>query len=410
VPILPVLLIERNGPFLFPTLRKPDRMFVVCWSRPRARLMGRRKSTSVVNSVRVAKKVRHMTELFIGLDVHKDTIAVAIAEEGRSGDVRNLGIIEHTPGQITQLMKRLERKRTSLHFCYEAGPCGYVLHRQILDRGHNCMVVAPSTMPVKPGARIKTDRRDATNLARLLRAGELEGVWVPDPAHEAIRDLIRTRADAVDAVKRSKQQLIAFLLRHGRTFDGPGKWTRSHYTWLSEQKFEHPAHQIVCQDYINAIHDGQQRSRELEKMLVELIPTWSMEPVADALCSIRGISVVAATTSSPQPAICVGFRRRQSSAPTSASFQPSTRAARASTAWGSQSEAIPKCGASSLNARGHIAFQRASPRTLKSAILMRTRRCASWPGALKSGFAAGIAGSWPEVNVHKSFAWQSPES
>ncbi len=237
-----------------------------------------------------------MTELFIGLDVHKDTIAVAIAEEGRSGDVRNLGIIEHTPGQITQLMKRLERKRTSLHFCYEAGPCGYVLHRQILDRGHNCIVVAPSTMPVKPGARIKTDRRDATNLARLLRAGELEGVWVPDPAHEAIRDLIRTRADAVDAVKRSKQQLIAFLLRHGRTFDGPGKWTRSHFTWLSEQKFGHPAHQIVCQDYINAIHDGQQRSRELEKMLVELIPTWTMEPVADALCSIRGISVVAAST------------------------------------------------------------------------------------------------------------------
>jgi transposase len=255
-----------------------------------------RKSSRVVEPVRVAKKVRHMTELFIGLDVHKDTIAVAIAEEGRSGDVRNLGTIEHTPGQITQLMKRLERKRTSLHFCYEAGPCGYGLHRQILDRGHNCIVVAPSTMPVKPGARIKTDRRDATNLARLLRAGELEGVWVPDPAHEAIRDLIRTRADAVDAVKRSKQQLIAFLLRHGRTFDGPGKWTRSHLTWLSEQKFEHPAHQIVCQDYINAIHDGQQRSRELEKMLVELIPTWSMEPVADALCSIRGISVVAAST------------------------------------------------------------------------------------------------------------------
>lgn len=121
-------------------------------------------------------------------------------------------------------------------------------------------------------------------MARLFRPGELEAIWVPDPAHEAIRDLIRTRTDAVDAVKRSKQQLLSLLLRHGRTYSGRGVWTRNHFKWLSEQKFAHPAHQIVCQDYINAIHTGHQRRQELEKLILELLPTWSMQPLVQALC------------------------------------------------------------------------------------------------------------------------------
>jgi transposase len=237
-----------------------------------------------------------MRDRFIGLDVHKATIAVAIAEDGRAGEIRHYGTIQHRPEHIAKLMKRLAAKGAGLHFCYEAGPCGYGLHRQIIEAGHTCIVVAPSVLPVKPGVRIKTDRRDAMKLARLLRAGELEAIWVPDAAHEAIRDLIRTRADAVDAVKRSKQQLLSFLLRHGRSFTGRGVWTRSHFAWLAEQKFEHTAHQIVCQDYINAIHDGQQRRKQLEKLVFDQLPSWSMKPVVDALCNIRGINVVAATT------------------------------------------------------------------------------------------------------------------
>lgn len=181
-----------------------------------------------------------MKDRFIGLDVHKATIAVAIAEDGRKGEIRHYGTIQHQPADIAKLINRLAAKGSALHFCYEAGPCGYGLYRQIIEAGHTCIVVAPSAMPIKPGVRIKTDRRDAMNLARLLRAGELEAIWVPDPAHEAIRDLIRTRADAADFVKRGKQQLLSFLLRHGRTFTGRGVWTRSHFSWLAEQKLSIP--------------------------------------------------------------------------------------------------------------------------------------------------------------------------
>ena len=168
-----------------------------------------------------------MTDRFIGLDVHKAIIAVAIAEDGRKGELRRYGTIQHQPANIAKLINRLASKGSALHFCYEAGPCGYGLYRQIIEAGQTCIVVAPSVMPIKPGVRIKTDRRDGMNLARLVRAGELEGIWVPDPAHEAIRDLIRTRADAADSVKRGKQQLLSFLLRHGRPFTGRGVWTRS---------------------------------------------------------------------------------------------------------------------------------------------------------------------------------------
>lgn len=234
--------------------------------------------------------------MFIGLDVHKETIAVAAAEDGRNGEVRSYGTIESTPDQVSKLLKRLAAHGESLVFCYEAGPCGYGLYRQIVEAGHRCIVAAPSAIPCKPGERVKTDRLDAIKLARLLRAGDITSVWVPDAAHEAMRDLVRARGVAKQHLKTAKQQLLAFLLRQGRTFNGHKHWSRSHFIWLADQKFEHPAHQIVFQDYINAVHDGEQRCQQLVSMIEKTIPEWSMKPLFDALCMMRGIDTIAAAT------------------------------------------------------------------------------------------------------------------
>ena len=122
---------------------------------------------------------------YVGLDVHKDTIAVALAEAGLRGEVREYGKVPNTAGALKALAVKLAPGRRELRFCYEAGPCGYGIHRQLTAAGYDCVVVAPSLIPRKPGERIKTDRRDANKLAKLHRAGELTAVWVPDQAHEA---------------------------------------------------------------------------------------------------------------------------------------------------------------------------------------------------------------------------------
>jgi transposase len=237
-----------------------------------------------------------MNTTFVGLDVHKETITIALAEDGRGGEVRAQGTIENTPVNVEKMMKRLAKPGRELHICYEAGCCGYGLYRQIAAAGHTCTVVAPSRIPRKPGDRVKTDRRDAIKLARLLRAGELDAVWVPDTAHEAMRDLVRSRADAMAHLKACKQQLQGFLLPQGRVYTGLKCWNRIHARWLTEQKFEHPAQQIVFQDYINAIKDGAERHDVLTKQIESLVPAWSMKPLVDALCTMKGINVLAAAT------------------------------------------------------------------------------------------------------------------
>ena len=181
---------------------------------------------------------------YIGLDVHKETIAVALAEAGLRGDVREYGKIANTPAAVKALVAKLARNGHELRFCYEAGPCGYGIQRQLTALKHDCMVVAPSLIPRRPGERIKTDRRDAINLAKLHRAGELTPVWVPDEAHEAIRDLVRARLAAVRTLRQARQQLSGFLLRHGHHYNRSA-WTLMHRRWLAGLRFEHAVHHIV---------------------------------------------------------------------------------------------------------------------------------------------------------------------
>lgn len=198
--------------------------------------------------------------VYVGVDVAKEKHAVAVAEGGRSGEVRYLGEIEATPAGVERLERKLEKRYGRLHLCYEAGPTGYGLYRQIIAMGHACEVVAPSLVPKRPGERVKTNRREAITLARLLRAGELTGIWVPDGVHEAMRDLVRARKAASEDLRRKRQQLQSFLLRHSRIFTGRKTWSPAHTRWLANQKFEHPAQQIVFQDHVDAVRDaGEQK-------------------------------------------------------------------------------------------------------------------------------------------------------
>ena len=185
------------------------------------------------------------SEAFVAFDVAKKKHAVAIAEGGRTGEVRFMGDVENNPAPIERTIKRLANRYDRLHVCFEAGPTGYGLYRQVQALGHDCMVVAPALIPKRAGERIKTNRRDAVTLARLYRAGELTGVWAPDPAHEAVRDLARAREAAADDLRRKRQQLLSFLLRHSRIYSGGGHWTLAHRRWLAGQKFDPVAQQIV---------------------------------------------------------------------------------------------------------------------------------------------------------------------
>ena len=233
---------------------------------------------------------------YVGLDVHKATISVALAEGGRGGEVRQVGVFENRPEILTKLVARLSAGGRRLSFCYEAGPCGYGLHRLLTGCGHDCVVVAPSLIPMKAGDRVKTDRRDALMLAKLHRAGELTPIWIPDAAHEAMRDLVRARATAGRVLSKARQHLQGFLLRHERIYRGTRAWTLAYRRWLTTVRFDHPAQQIVLQDYIHAVQDAEARRDRLTRQIDELLPNWSMAPVVTALQAMRGVALVVAVT------------------------------------------------------------------------------------------------------------------
>lgn len=236
------------------------------------------------------------SEVFVAFDTSKLRHAVAIAEGGRAGEVRFLGEIENTEAATVKLVKKLAARYRHLTFCYEAGPTGYGLHRLIEGLGHDCVVVAPSLIPKKPGDHVKTDRRDAVALAKLLRAGELTAVWVPDARHEAMRDLVRAREAAVEDLRSKRQQVLSLLLRLGRHYGGKRTWTRLHIRWLASQKLEHAEQRIAFEEMLLAVRQAQERVVRLEQAIRAAVPDWSLAPVVTALMAMRGLDLVSAIT------------------------------------------------------------------------------------------------------------------
>ena len=228
---------------------------------------------------------------YVGLDVHKDSITLAVAEAGRD-PARH---VETIPADFHSLQKRLRRlaKGYRLQLCYEAGPTGFELYRRLTEAGYACEVIAPSLIPTKPGQRIKTDRRDAVHLAACLRSGDLTAVRVPDAETEALRDLERARTAAKAAELTAKHQLGKFLLRHGRTWT-KSNWTRSHLAWVRRQQFEQEAQQRVLRDYLNALEAATERVAELTRDIEELIAQSTLAPLAIALQAMRGIATISA--------------------------------------------------------------------------------------------------------------------
>jgi transposase len=235
------------------------------------------------------------SEAFVAFDTSKLRNAVAIADTGRAGELRFLGEIENTRAATAKLVRKLAAKYERLTFCYEAGPTGYGLYRQIKSLGHECIVIAPSLIPKKPGDRVKTNRRDAVSLAKLLRAGELTAVWVPDPRHEAMRELTRARAAAVEDLRAKRQQVSSFLLRQGLHYPEKKTWTKAHMNWLASQKLEHSEQRVAFEEMMLAVRQAQERIERLEQAISAAVPDWSLAELVKALMAMRGIDLVAAT-------------------------------------------------------------------------------------------------------------------
>jgi transposase len=236
------------------------------------------------------------TTLFVGLDVHKDSISVAYATEARSEEPIFVGPIGTRQADIDKLVRNLRTKATRLLVAYEAGPCGYVLHRYLTSKKVDCLVVAPSLIPRKAGDHVKTDRRDALQLARLLRSGDLTPVYVPEIYDEAIRDLSRSREDALIDLKTAKHRLKSFLLRLGLHYTGRADWNDAHRRYLAKVVCPTPAQQIVFQEYLRAVDDHVERRKRIEDHIHEFLPSWRLRPVVEALQALRGVQEITALT------------------------------------------------------------------------------------------------------------------
>jgi transposase len=240
--------------------------------------------------------MRQSSTLYIGMDVHKESIAVAYVTQAHDAEVTYLGTIGTRQCDIDQLIRKMQSKAKYLVFVYEAGPCGYWLYRYLTKQGHVCYVVAPSLIPKKAGDRVKTDRRDAVQLARLMRSGDLTPVYVPQVADEAIRDLSRAREDALQDLKAAKFRLKAFLLRQDIRYTGSAHWGPAHLRWLSEVVCPAPAQHIVFQEYVRAVNEHTERLQRLEQALHAQVQSWRLHPVVEALQALRGVQFTVAVT------------------------------------------------------------------------------------------------------------------
>jgi len=222
--------------------------------------------------------------LYLGLDVHKDSITIAIAEPGPKGDIRLFGTITNDLGRLQKALIRIGEIHPDAHLevAYEAGPCGFGIARRLEQLKVPCLVAAPSLIPKQPGSPFKTDKRDSRNLARLLRSGELTAVYVPEPTDEAIRDLCRARTDAVDDLRRCRLRLKSFLLRHDYRYQGKANWSQPHMRYLRELVLPHPAMKAILEEYLQGIDAAHQRVQRIEASMLTLLESWRLKPAVQA--------------------------------------------------------------------------------------------------------------------------------
>lgn len=238
--------------------------------------------------------MRKFSKVFVGMDVHKESIEITLAEPG--GEVRRWGQIGGDRSTLEKAVRKLESLGKKLHFIYEAGPCGFWIERMLSARGHECWVVSPSLIPKRSGERVKTDRCDSEKLARMARAGELDPIYVPEEADEALRDLVRAREDAIIAQRRARQQLKALLLRNEVRYVGKSSWTPAHRRWLADLKLPQPVQQIAFEEYVDAVTVASGRIERLTRAIEQGVEGWRFAAVVAALQALRGVQFLHAVT------------------------------------------------------------------------------------------------------------------
>ena len=240
------------------------------------------------------------TKLYVGFDVHKEKTTIAIAEPGATGEIRSYGEVATTQGAFERTLRRLAKARGvamgEIHVCYEAGGCGMWIARMLVRMKVRCTVVAPSLIPTKAGDQVKTDKRDAIKLGRLLRAGELTAVHIPDETDEAIRDLCRARVDAMDDLRRAKTRLLAMLRRLGFGYTGKTHWSEAHKRYLRELRLPFACHRIIMEELISQIDQLGARIERLEGHMELMCAEWVQKPVVEAIMTLRGFKIIAAMT------------------------------------------------------------------------------------------------------------------